>query len=430
MRRLAKIGLWVLIIVVGVGGGLYFLASRSASMANAALLSQVRQVQASRGPLERVTRVVGALQPLEQADVVARGSGIVEELPLREGDQVAEGELILALDPSDLRLELQQAQAALRAAQADLEALVNQPTPVQRLEARNNVATAEAELARLEAEVASARKLARAGALSPQELRQKEQGLAAAQRSLRLAQEHLAELERGATEHELERARAQVAQAEAEVARAEENLRRARITAPMAGAVLELNTRLGQPVEAGQIVARLGRTDHLEVVAPVNEMDVPSIQIGQAVRVRADAVRDQTFDGKVTAVAPQGSREQNVATFDVTISLANPDQRLRPGMTATAEILLDRVEDAVQVPLEAVVRDGGQDVVVALEADGTARVVPVTLGVRNDQAAQVREGLEGDETLVILPAGIAPQQYVAMMQAAQTPAAEEEGAME
>lgn len=429
MRRLVKIGLWVLVIAVGIGG-LYFLASRSASRASAALLSQVQQVQASRGPLERVTRVVGALEPLEQADVVARVSGIVAELPVREGDQVAAGDLILALDPSDLRLNLQQAQASLRAAQADLAALANQPTPVKRLEARNNVATAEAEVARLEAEVASARNLARAGALSPQELRQKEQGLEAAQRSLRLAQEHLAELERGATAFELERARAQVAQAEAEVARAGENLRRARITAPMAGAVLELNTRLGQPVEAGQIVARLGRTDELEVVAPVNEMDVPSIRIGQAVRVQADAVRGQTFEGTVIAVAPQGNRDQNVATFDVTISLANPDQRLRPGMTATAEILLDRLEDVVQVPLEAIVRDGDQDVVVVLDADGTARVVPVTLGIRNDQAAEVQDGLAGGETLVVLPAGLSPQQYVDMMQAARARTAQEEGAKE
>lgn len=430
MKRLVKIGLWIFIIAGVVGGGLYFLASRSASMANAALLSQVQPVQASRGPLERVARVVGALEPLEQADVVARVSGIVAELPVREGDQVAAGELILALDPSDLRLNLQQAEAALRAARADLDALANQPTPVQRLEARNNVATAEAELARLEAEVASARNLARAGAISPQELRQKEHSLAAAQRSLRLAQEHLAELERGATEHELERARAQVAQAQAEMARAEENLRRARITAPMAGAVLELATRLGQPVEAGQVVARLGQTDHLEVVAPVNEMDVPSIQIGQAVRVEADAVRDQTFEGTVTAVAPRGSREQNVATFNVTISLANPDQRLRPGMTATAEILLDRLEDVVQVPLEAIVRDGEQDVVVVVEPDGMARVVPVTLGLRNDQAAEVKEGLTGDETLAVLPASLTPQQYVAMMQAAQDRAAQVEGAVE
>ncbi|HEY8530784.1 MAG TPA: efflux RND transporter periplasmic adaptor subunit, partial [Limnochorda sp.] len=413
MRPLVKIGLWVLIIAVGLGG-LYFFASRSASQASAALLSQVQQVEATRGPFERVTRVVGALEPLEQADVVARVSGIVAELPVREGDQVAAGDLILALDPSDLRLNLQQAQASLRAAQAELAALANQPTPVKRLEARNNVAAAEAEVARLEAEVASARSLARAGALSPQELRQKEESLAAAQRSLRLAQEHLAELERGATEYELERARAQVAQAEAEVARAEENLRRSRIAAPMAGAVLELNTRLGQSVEAGMIVARLGRTDELEVVAPVNEMDVPSIRIGQAVRVQADAVRGETFEGTVIAVAPQGNRDQNVATFDVTISLANPDQRLRPGMTATAEILLDRLEDVVQVPLEAIVRDGDQDVVVVLDADGTARVVPVTLGIRNDQAAEVKDGLAGGETLVVLPAGLSPQQYVDM----------------
>src|SRR5690554_1607183 len=172
MRRLAKIGLWVLIVVGLVGGGLYVLANRSASLASAALLSQVREVAVSRGPLERVTRVVGTLEPLEEAEVVARVSGIVEELPVREGDRVRRGDLLLALDPSDLSLNLQQAEAALRMAQADLAALANRPTPVQRLEARNNVAAAEAEVARLEVEVASARSLARAGALPPQELRQ------------------------------------------------------------------------------------------------------------------------------------------------------------------------------------------------------------------------------------------------------------------
>lgn len=430
MRRLAKIGLWVLIVVGLVGGGLYVLANRSASLASAALLSQVREVAVSRGPLERVTRVVGTLEPLEEAEVVARVSGIVEELPVREGDRVRRGDLLLALDPSDLSLNLQQAEAALRMAQADLAALANRPTPVQRLEARNNVAAAEAEVARLEVEVASARSLARAGALPPQELRQKEQSLAAARRSLQLAQEHLAELERGPTEYELERARAQVAQAEADVARAQENLRRARITAPMDGAVLVLNTRLGQPVEAGKVVARLGRTDHLEVVAPVNEMDVPSIQVGQPVRVRTDAVRGQTFEGEVIAVAPQGSREANVATFDVTISLANPDQRLRPGMTATVEILLDRLEDVLQVPLEAVVRQGDQDVVVARRPNGVTEVIPVTLGLRNDQMAEVQAGLTGDETLIILPATMTPQRYLELVEAGRAQANGQEEAME
>lgn len=429
MKRFVKVALWIVALLVVAGGGFYFIRERAEGALSAALLGQVRQVEATRGSLEAVARVVGTLQPLQRADVVARVSGIVHELPVREGDLVEEGQLLLALDPRDLDLDLQRAQATLRAARAELQQLEEGPTPVQVLQARNDVAAAEAEVARLESEVTSARRLVREGALSPLEAQQKENALAAAERTLHLAREHLAQLERGATPHELERARAQVAQAEVGVAQAEESLRRARILAPMDGAVLALNTRLGQPVEAGLVVASLGRTDRLEVVAPVNEMDVASIRIGQPVRIRVDAVGKQDFEGVVTAVAPQGARNQNVATFDVTVALENPDQRLRPGMTATAEIVLEQRHDVVRIPLEAVIKDDtGHDAVVALR-EGTVEVVPVTLGMQSDREAEVEEGLSGGETLVILPAGLTPDRYAALIQAGQesTARAQESG---
>lgn len=423
MKRFVKVALWIVILLVAAAGGFHFLRGRAAGALDAALLGQVRQVEATRGSLETVARVVGTLQAQQRADVVARVSGIVRELPVREGDLVEEGQLLLALDPRDLELNLQRALATLRAARAELQQLEEGPTPVQVLQARNDVAAAEAEVARLEAEVTSARRLVREGALSSLEVRQKENALAAAERTLRLAREHLAQLERGATPHELERARAQVAQAEVGVAQAEESLRRARILAPMDGTVLALNTRLGQPVEAGLVVASLGRTDRLEVVAPVNEMDVAGIRIGQPVRIWVDAVGRQSFDGMVTAVAPQGDRNQNVATFDVTVALENPDLRLRPGMTATAEIVLEERHDVVRIPLEAVTKDeAGQDAVVALRGENV-EVVPVTLGLRSDREAEVQEGLAGGETLVILPAGLTPDRYQALIQERRAPAA-------
>ncbi|BAS28711.1 efflux RND transporter periplasmic adaptor subunit [Limnochorda pilosa] len=412
-KRVLRIALWAVVLAAVGGSGFYLFVGRSAGSVDAALLSQVRQVQATRGPMESTARVVGTLEPVQEADVVARVSGVVHELPVREGEEVESGQLLVGLDPSDLQLDLQKAQAALRAARAQLEELENGPAAAQVLQARNDVAGSRADATRLQADVASARRLAREGALSQQDLQQKEDALAAAERTLHLAQQRLAELEQGATPQELERARAQVAQAEADAARAEVNLRRARVSAPMDGAVLELSVRLGQPVEAGATVARLGRTDRLEVVAPVNEMDVPNVRTGQRVRVQADALGGRSFEGSVTAVAPRGNRNDNVATFDVTVSLENPDDRLRPGMTATAEIVLERRDQAVRVPLEALIQNGGKDAVVVQKPDGSTEVVSVTLGLRNDREAEVREGLSGDEMLVILPVGITPQQYMA-----------------
>ncbi len=160
---------------------------------------------------------------------------------------------------------------------------------------------------------------------------------------------------------------AQLKQSKAALNQAQVNLHYAIIRSPSDGVIIERAVEVGQTVAASLQAPKLFSlaTDlrHMQVEASVDEADIGQIQDGQDVTFSVDAYPDLTFSGTVTQVRLDPITVQNVVTYTVIIGVDNPDLKLRPGMTATASILVDRRDNVLRVPTLAIRFQPSQEII-------------------------------------------------------------------
>ncbi len=180
--------------------------------------------------------------------------------------------------------------------------------------------------------------------------------------------------------------------------------------APAAGRVLQVHVEEGgavAPVTAvtgGTVLLTLAGTDLLHLEGLVDENEVARIALDQEARVRTEAYPDRMFEGRVTDIAPMGTRIQNVTYFELEIEIVDDDaQLLRPRMSADAEIVAEVVEDALVVP-ETALRYRGEKIQVdtVVRASGaTVEPKDVEIGIVDGSRVQITGGLtEGEEILL------------------------------
>lgn len=236
----------------------------------------------------------------------------------------------------------------------------------------------------------------------------------------------------------VETQRLQVEQAELTLESRRESLEKLRITAPIDGVVENLQVAVGDVVRitgSGSPTATsqdglltISATNRMEVVVPVDELDIVQIREGQTASVTVDALPGRVFTGEVTAIASTGTSQNGVANFDVTVEFeATPE--LRPGMTARVNILLAERKDVLRVPSEAVTvmagsaaagnpnaggvganganaggREGagqGNRAVVRVIENGEPVARPVQIGLRTERWTEILSGLEEGEMVVV-----------------------------
>src|SRR4029077_19802643 len=148
----------------------------------------------------------------------------------------------------------------------------------------------------------------------------------------------------------------------------------------------------------------------LRLILPVPESAVSRVHVGEAVDVRVSSLA-RTFPGRVARFA--GKIQQTTRTMDTEVDVPNPALTLIPGMYAEVNLRVDERHNALAVPLDAVDRSGSSARVYAVLPRGVIHIIPVTLGLENDQRVEVQSGLqEGDVVVVGRHAGLKDGQQV------------------
>lgn len=274
---------------------------------------------AQRGNFTITVTATGNLEPINQVDVSSELSGIVETVKVDYNDHVKIGQVLAILDTSKLRAQVLQSKATLASARAKV------------LQAQATIRENRSELARLK----EVRRLSNSRAVSQQDLD-------AAQAALDRA---LAE-EAGAE--------ASVAQAQANLEVNETDLSKASIRSPINGVVLIRAVEPGQTVasslQAPVLFTLAEDLSKMELCVDVDEADVGQISEGQEAVFTVDAYPDRHFPAKITQVRYGSKTVDGVVTYETVLNVDNTDLSLRPGMTATADITVKKVEDALLVP--------------------------------------------------------------------------------
>ena len=382
------LGAW-LILSPGGGGTLY----------------EIGYADVARGPMQMTVTGPGRIRAADavEIDVPRNTQGELQLVYLiTEGTVVEEGQLVALLDTTAAVERLETARDQLETAEASftqlLEDHVNQIKDLENRVRSADLSYQQAEL-QLQALEFSSELDRQQGALNLENSR-----ISRDEASRKLAaQKTINEAERTQETISLEGRRRDVREVE-------EELEALTIHSPIDGMVIHaeqgrffqrVKVREGDTVRRGQELIELPDLSEIQAVVTINELDGDRVEKGQPARVRLEAYPREVFEGHVTDIstlAQQMEDSGNVRVFPAVITLDEPDPRLRPGMTASAEIVVDELPDVLMVPLAACGIGGGSCLVMKV---GASEPIEVELGLRNESVAQVLSGLEeGDRVLI------------------------------
>ncbi len=351
--------------------------------------AEVEVRTAERRTLSSRVKATGEITPEKKVEISAKVVGEIIGLPVVEGQEVRAGQLLVEIERDLYEAARDQARAALRQAQVSVR--------------RQEVQLADAE-----------RNLRRVKELHAQDLVSQEV-LDAAQLAV-----DTAEVEIEAQQHAVEQYRSALE-------RTEDDLARTSIRSPMDGIVIQLNAEQGETVVPGStnlpgsVIMTVADMSTLLAEVEVSEVDVVDVALGQQAEVNVDALGSEPQSGRVVEIATSGRRDpaQGTIRFSVEVALDDPDPALRPAMTAKVDILTATREEALGVPIQAVVKrtlgDDGDEVqgteakgldesdVVYLIEDGEAVVRAVTTGVADELFVEVTQGLDDGEQVIVGP---------------------------
>jgi HlyD family secretion protein len=145
---------------------------------------------------------------------------------------------------------------------------------------------------------------------------------------------------------------------------------------------------------------RIADLSHMVVKAKINEVNIPRVSVGQPVDIRLDALPEKLLKGRVTAIAAQGVKENNLVTYEVSIDIENSHPALKPMLTANIDIETKRLDDVLTVPLEVLRVEKGDDVVEVM-SEGQPQTRKVRVAFRTDTQAIITQGLQEHDQVVI-----------------------------
>ncbi len=300
-----------------------------------------------RGDITRIVSAVGSVRALNTVEVGSQLSGQIDQLLADFNTPVAEGDLLARIDPQTFERRVQEAEANLAVALANVSI---QEAGIRK--ARVNLGNAEREFERQQS-------LVERGLISDSDLDQAESAFLSAQADLEIAQAQKRNSE------------ASVLQREAALESARIDLERTEIRSPIDGVVIDRAVDLGQTVAASlqsPVLFSIAQDlSEIQIEASVDEADIGSVRENAQASFTVDAVPGEIFDAQVTQVRLAPLEEQNVVTYTVVINASNPGQRLLPGMTASIDIVTGVRENVLRIANSAVRFRPPEDMITASE---------------------------------------------------------------
>ena len=347
----------VLIIAALAGGGWYYYKQSSQKAAPTVQNRQDKGVQkVKRRSIQLSITAAGDISPAEQVSVIPETSGRIKALLVDIGDNVKKGDVLVTLDDETLLKERDTQTTEIEGSRLQVERDKRSYDRAQQLFDKGLLSTAEYESALATYQIST-------------------NNLVRSEKSL---------------------------------AQIDERLSKTQILAPFDCTVLTRPVSIGQAVSGSDGAS--GGTECLTVAdlnqmiidAHINQADVTRMKLGQEVNIQVEAVTGLKLTGVVERIAPQATLKNNIKGFSCRILLKNPDERVRPGMTANISIPIALADNVLTVPLSAVFTEGGERFVYIKNGE-TWEQRNVKIGVADFSFVEIQDGLNEDEIVALEP---------------------------
>ncbi len=377
----------VLLIVAFVGG-------------NKEEIVSVQTEKVEKRTITQTVAATGKINPEFKVAINPEVTGEIIELPVKEGDIVKKGQLLIRIKGDQYVAQKERLEANLQSAKASLK-------------------MREAELTKVELDYNRLKELHSKGLASDSELETSKSNYLSTKASYQAAE-------------------ANVDQSQASLKEIMDQISKTSIRSPMDGVVTKLNVELGERVfgagfSMGSDIMTISDLRNIEAVVDVDENDVVLVSVGDTANIKVDAFKDQEFIGIVSEIGNSANTtglgtQQEVVNFEVKIKLIDPKKSLRPGMSCNADIETETVANILSVPIQSVTTrtdmpqmdqasgDGEDEGIIQVKTDkknnfkpkevvfliknGKAKSVEVETGLSDDNYIAVLKGLEGGEEVV------------------------------
>lgn len=395
--------LGVLLVLVAMGYLYFFSAPKTISTTTVTLETSGGSSGAT------VLSVSGYVVPHHRIAVGAKVMGRVNWIGVEKGDLVQQGQVLVRLEDTEFRAQVNQARANLAAAQARLDQLRAGSRPQEKLKDRAGVLQAEAALRNAEAEFERTEKLYQSGVASKAEFDRALAQRDSARAVLEAARQASDMTDIGPRTEEIRVAQAQVQQMRAALDYAQTQLSDTQIRAPVSGTILQRIVERGEMVtpsafgESGartSVVSLADLTD-LQIELDISQTDFARLKMGQRAEIIPEAFPKLRYSGFIAEIAPEANRAK--ATVQVKVKVENPDEQLRPEMNVRVNFLAEASTDKgtvarVMVPREAVVRRDEKDFVFVVKGN-RVELRSIRVGEEVTGLYHVLEGLSGGEVV-------------------------------
>jgi len=352
-----------------------------------------------KGDLAKSVVATGKIEPITKVEVKSKASGIVKKLYVEYGDRVKKGQVLAELDREEIQARVDQARAQLEASSASLNG-----TRADLIRARVDAEGPDVPL--LKRAYERAQGMAKEGVVSASALDDAQKNY-----EMSLNKQNVSKAQLQVLEAKIGQAQGQVSQDRANLKQLEEQLSYTTIESPLDGIVLSRDVEIGDAVSSilvlgstATLVMTLGDTSEVYVKGKVDESDIGKVYLGQPARIKVESFKDKTFTGKVTKISPMGVEKDNVTTFEVRVSINNPEGVLKAMMTANAEIILEEHKNVLQIPEGAIIYDKDKNASVEVpdpKAKEGKKKLAVNIGISNGAKTELLKGLkEGDQVVL------------------------------
>ena len=396
-KKLTKLLFILLVAVLGITGcGEKAASTSTEDNANKPIAVKVSQV--TKTSVASEITLNGKVKPVEEVNITPKIAGKVESIKYAVGKHVKKGDVLFTLESKDIRLQVNQAEAALNVAKAGLIRTKGGAVDQQLSQLQNALLSAETNYNDAKLNYERTKSLLEAGAVSKQIYEGAENKFKVAEEQYKLAKSNQELTKLRINPENIAATEAQVKQAQAAYDIVKAQLDNTVITSPISGTVAANSVKVGEMVGGTGITMSIVNLDSAEVEIGVTEDIVNKIKVGQEVKVNVKAATDKTLKGIVASIAPV----TNVKTqsYPVKIQISNDDGVLKGGMFAEIRLSIDKAENVLAVPISSIVDEQGKKVVYVVEGD-VAKKRQISIGFSSEKNAQVIEGLKENDAVVV-----------------------------
>lgn len=361
----------------------------------------------SKGEIKQYIEDIATVQSNKKQTAYIDASGKITSIKVNVGDAVKKGDILLTMDKGDLELKLQDANAKIEAAKAQLKG-----TDIENSVNKIEVAQAAVDQAKVTYDAASrnlnnAKTLYGSGSISKQELNNAEDAYKTAEAALKSANFQLEDIKDGTPDYVKNQYESQVKQAVILRDTINREIEKQQVASPVDGVILEKLINENASVTAGTAAFLVADTKSLELEANILSDDIYKVKIGNEVQVSGKPIGNSTIIGKITKIAPEAknitsSLGVNQKRVPVTIEIKDDAGLLKPGYDLDIKVITEVKKDTLVVPDTSVFDYKGSSCVFVVDS-GKAVIRQIKKGIESEKLIEVIGGLKPGERILVKP---------------------------